>query len=75
MNTITLQQGFFSRRNTLDWVFAVLVLLAGLFALSRYAHAMDVYEQAILIGAVPCAVWIGWFWRPLRSLMMVVAAL
>jgi hypothetical protein len=26
---------------------------------------MDVYEKAILIGPVPAAIWLGWFWRPL----------
>jgi hypothetical protein len=35
---------------------------------------MDVYEKGILLGAIPCTVWLGWFWRPLRILMLVVAA-
>jgi len=75
MNTMTLNQGFFSRRNALDWMFAAAVLVAGLFALSRYAHAMDVYEKVILAASVPAAVWLGWLWRPLRMLMALVGAL
>lgn len=72
--TITLHESFMSRRNALDWIFAVLVVAGGLFAFTRYASYMDVYEKAILLGTIPSAIWLGWFWRPLRVLMMGVAA-
>jgi cytochrome c-type biogenesis protein CcsB len=72
--TITLNEGFFSRRTVFDWVFAALVVAGGLFALTRYAGYMDVYEKAILVGTIPSAIWIAWFWRPLRVLMLAVAA-
>ncbi len=71
--TITLHEGFFSRRNPLDWLFALVVIAGGVFAFSRYASFMDVYEKAILVGTVPAAIWLGWFWRPLRGLMLTVA--
>ena len=71
--TISLNESFMSRRNWQDWVFAVLVLAGGVFALSRYAQFMDGYEKAILVGTVPSAIWLGWFWRPLQRLMGVVA--
>jgi cytochrome c-type biogenesis protein CcsB len=79
MNTATtttfdLNEGFFSRRNWLDWLFAAIVVAGGLFAFSRYSAYMDVYEKGILLAAVPAAIWIGWFWRPLRVLMLVAAA-
>ena len=69
--TLRLNESFLSRRNWLDWVFAILVVAGGLFALQRYADYMDVYEKGILIGAIPCTIWLGWFWRPLRVLMLV----
>ena len=72
--TLTLHEGFFSRRSAFDWIFALAVAAGGLFAFSRYAAYMDVYEKGILLGAVPAAIWIGWFWRPLRVLMLAVAA-
>jgi cytochrome c-type biogenesis protein CcsB len=72
--TITLNESFMSRRSALDWIFAALVVAGGLFAFSRYASYMDVYEKAILLGTIPSAIWLGWFWRPLRVLMMGVAA-
>ena len=39
----------------------------------RYSAYMDVYEKGILLGAIPAAIWLGWFWRPLRVLMLVAA--
>ena len=71
--TLTLHEGFLSRRSLYDWLFAALVLAGGLFAFSRYGAAMDVYEKGILTCAIPLAVLLGWFWRPLRTLMLVVA--
>ena len=82
MNTATtrieplgLNEGFLSRRNWLDWLFAALVLAGGAIAFARYGVYMDVYERGILFAAMPAAIWLGWFWRPLRMLMMVAAAL
>ena len=72
--TMTLNEGYFSKRNLFDWLFAALVVAGGAFALFRYHDSMDVYEKAITAGAVPCAIMLGWFWRPLRTLMLAVAA-
>lgn len=73
--TITLNEGFLARRRPLDWVFALAVLAGGLFAFTRYGAYMDVYEKGILLGSIPAAIWLGWFWRPLQVLMGVVAGL
>ncbi|MFW5332748.1 c-type cytochrome biogenesis protein CcsB [Hydrogenophaga sp. ZJX-1] len=70
-----LEPGYFSRRNVWDWLFAVLVIAGAVWSFVRYSPAMDVYEKAILAGAVPAVIWLGWFWRPLRVLMVVVTAL
>ncbi len=72
--SISLNEGYFAKRNALDWIFAALVIAGGLFAFSRYSGAMDGYEKAILLLTLPSAIVLGWFWRPLRVLMMVVAA-
>jgi cytochrome c-type biogenesis protein CcsB len=66
--TITLNEGYFAKRNAFDWLFALIVLLGGLFALTRYHAAMDEYELGILIGAIPSAIMMGWFWRPFSLL-------
>ena len=74
-STITLNEGFFARRNWQDWLFALLVVAGGIYAFQYYGHAMDGYEKGILVGAVPCLIWLGWFWRPLQKLMGAVAVL
>jgi cytochrome c-type biogenesis protein CcsB len=73
--SMTLNEGYFAKRNALDWLFAAIVLVGGMYVMVMYADAMDVYEKAILLGAVPSAIMLGWFWRPLRVLMLAVAGL
>ena len=72
--TLTLNEAYFAKRNGLDWLFAMLLAGGAVFAFSRYAGAMDGYEKGILIGLTPCAIALGWFWRPLRLLMLAVGA-
>lgn len=74
-STMTLNEGYFVRRNWFDWLFAALVVMGGVFALQQYYGAMDVCEKGILIGTIPTMIWLGWFWRPLAKLMLAVAAL
>ena len=69
--TLNLNEGYFAKRNVLDWVFAALVIAGGLYAFARYSSFMDVYEKGILIAAMPAAIAMCWFWRPLRALMVV----
>ncbi len=71
--TLNLSEGYFAKRNLLDWIFAALVAVGGLYALARYGAFMDVYEKGILLSSIPATISLGWFWRPLRVLMMAVA--
>ncbi|MDI1237844.1 MAG: c-type cytochrome biogenesis protein CcsB [Polaromonas sp.] len=71
--TISLQEGYFAKRNALDWIFAAIALAGGLYGLARYGAFMDVYEKGILLGTIPAVIAMGWFWRPLRALMLLVA--
>ena len=71
--SVVLGVGFMARRSLLDWLFALIVVVAGLGSFWRYADAMDIYEKGILIGTLPAAISLGWFWRPLRWLMLAVA--
>ena len=73
--TLTLNEGYFARRTWGDWLFALLVVVGAVIAFQRYHGAMDIYEKWILAGTVPVVIWLGWFWRPVRNLMLVVAAL
>jgi len=73
-HNITLTPGFFARRSAFDWLFAVAVVVGSLLALHHWGNTMDSYERAILLGCIPSAIALGWFWRPLRTLMLCVAA-
>jgi cytochrome c-type biogenesis protein CcsB len=64
----------FARRSAGDWGFAALVTGGAAFAFQRYGGAMDVYERAILVGAVPALIALGWFWAALRILSLGVGA-
>jgi cytochrome c-type biogenesis protein CcsB len=72
-NRLRMQEGYFSQRTPVDWVFALLVALGAAYAFVRYSTFMDVYEQAILVGTVPALVAMAWFWRPIRTLVLVVS--
>lgn len=69
-----LQPGYFARRDVWDWLFAALMVAGAAWAFAQYHTAMNVYEQWILAGTVPSLIWLGWFWRPLRTLTVVVGA-
>ncbi|MEZ5644504.1 MAG: c-type cytochrome biogenesis protein CcsB [Burkholderiaceae bacterium] len=72
---LALQPGYFARRDIWDWLFACLVVAGAAWAFFQYDSAMNGYERAILAGSVPFTVWLGWFWRPLRTLCVAVALL
>jgi cytochrome c-type biogenesis protein CcsB len=65
---------FLARRSAADWLFALLIAGGAAYAFQRYRGSMDGYEQAILVGAVPALVALGWFWSSLRSLTVGVGA-
>ncbi len=54
-----------------DLVFLLLLSAGAAYALTTYSNSMDIYEKWILVGTVPSLVWLGWLWRPLRTLLVV----
>ena len=64
----------FKGRSWFDWLFAALLLVGALFALSRYGEFMDIYEKAILLAAVPTFAGLGWYWKSARTLFLLIAA-
>ena len=67
--------GFFKRLTVLDWLYATALALAAGYALSLFSHHMDYYEQAILVLAVPTFALLGWHWKSMRWLLVVLAFL
>jgi len=54
-----------------DLVFLLLLSAGAAYALTTYSHSMDIYEKWILVATVPSIVWLGWLWRPLRTLLVI----
>ena len=69
------QPGFFRSLNAFDWLYGAALLAGALFALNRYAHHMDIYEQVILVLSAPTFALLGWYWKPMRWLLPLVAVL
>jgi cytochrome c-type biogenesis protein CcsB len=61
--------------NWTDWAYALLLFMGGLFALNRYGSFMDIYEKGFLLGAVAVFSWLGWMWKPVRTLIAGIAIL
>jgi hypothetical protein len=53
VQTIRLDQGYFSRRSMTDWGFAALLLVATALVFARYGASMDYYEKTICSGLCP----------------------
>jgi len=68
-------QSYFKRLSILDWLYAVALCMSSLFALQRFGMHMDVYEKGILLLAAPTFAWLGWNWKPVRPLMLILAVL
>lgn len=66
---------YFRRLGPFDWLFAALLALGAGYAFSRYGAYMDGYERGILVAAVPAFAWLGWTWKPVRTLMIGLAVL
>jgi cytochrome c-type biogenesis protein CcsB len=73
--TLNPPQPLFKRLIWTDWLFALAVVLGGYSVWHLYGQYMDVYELGILAAAVPATIWLGWFWKPVRLLLALAAAL
>ena len=67
--------GLLKSLSLFDWLFGAVLLSGALFALNRYGAFMDIYEKGILLAAVPTFAWLGWSWKPVRVLMLLIAIL
>lgn len=73
--TYTAPVGFFRRLGPVDWIYALALAVGAGYALTRFGAFMDYYEQLILIAAVPVFSWLGWKWKAVRPLMLMLAIL
>lgn len=63
---LLVSKSFFRTLRALDWLFALLIAAMSLFAQTHAGHHMDVYEVAILWSSAAIALFLGWFFKPMR---------
>ena len=67
------QPALIKQLNIFDWLFAGLLWGGAIFAFNLYGAHMDIYEKGFLFGAAAVFSALGWFWKPIRVLLIVVA--
>ena len=72
--TLPQQQSWLRRLSWFDWVYAFALLAGAGIALKLYGSYMDGYEQAILVGTALSLAGLGWHWKAVRILMIVLVA-
>lgn len=66
-------QNFFRRLGAFDWLYALCLCIGAGVALVKFSGHMDYYEQLVLVAAAPTFAWLGWYWKPVRVLWIVLA--
>ena len=61
------------RLNWQDWLYALFLAAGAIFAYSKYASYMDIYEVVFLFGAAAVFSYLGWQWKALGKLVVAVA--
>ncbi len=69
------QPSFWKKLTAIDWLWALLVMAGTGYAWHHYQGLMDDYEVGILFGSGLALVVLGWAWKAVRVLAIVVAAL
>ncbi|WP_419685976.1 c-type cytochrome biogenesis protein CcsB [Burkholderia theae] len=66
---------FLARLSLFDWLFALALVVGAGYALAHYNAHMDYYDKAVMIGAVPALITLGWRWKPARLMMASIAVM
>lgn len=78
MNTNSLDyqpKSLLQRLNWQDWLYAIILVAGSIFAYSKYAQYMDVYETGFLFGAAAVFSYLGWQWKSFGKLVLGVGVI
>ena len=59
-------KSFIRNLNLFDWAFALLIAVGAFIAQTQAGLHMDIYEMVILWASAGIAVFLGWFFKPMR---------
>lgn len=65
----------FKRLGWQDWLYSLLLVAGAVFAFMQYSQHMDVYEVGFLFAAAIGFSFFGWQWKPVRLLLIGIAAI
>ena len=74
MHALMDKPSFWQRLKLTDWLWALLVVAGAAFVYQLYSSYMDVYEQSFLIMSVPALIALGWNWRAVQPLSLLITA-
>lgn len=66
------QKTLLQRLNWQDWLYALMIVAGSVFAYIQYAQYMDIYEVGFLFGAAALFSYLGWQWKRLAKLVLIV---
>jgi len=69
------QESLLKRLTAVDWLFALALALGAAYAVLHYGAYTNYYDKLVLVAAVPVFSVLGWRWKPVRLLMLLIAAL
>ncbi|TCV82378.1 c-type cytochrome biogenesis protein CcsB [Sulfurirhabdus autotrophica] len=66
------QRNWLKQISWFDWLYAAFLVAGSVYAYRLYGSYMDGYEQGILVLIAGMLLGLGWYWKPVRTLMIVV---
>ncbi|MDP3744385.1 MAG: c-type cytochrome biogenesis protein CcsB [Methylotenera sp.] len=69
------QKTLLQRLHWQDWLYALIIVAGSVFAYVKYAQYMDIYEVGFLFGAAALFSYLGWQWKRLAKLVLIVGVI
>ena len=69
------QEPLLKRLTVVDWLFSLALVVGAGYGLLHYGAYTNYYDKLVLVAAVPVFSVLGWRWKPVRLLMVLIAAL
>ncbi|MDO9365985.1 MAG: c-type cytochrome biogenesis protein CcsB [Methylotenera sp.] len=69
------QKTLLQRLHWQDWLYALIIVAGSVFAYVKYAQYMDIYEVGFLFGAAALFSYLGWQWKRLAKLVLMVGVI
>jgi len=69
------RDAFWKGLSLFDWLWSIITVLSTAYAYTNYAPLMDVYEKVILVASSASLIVLGWHWKAIRQLSLLVFVL